>query len=219
MHEYHPAFLEPADKIWRYIDFAKLMSLVERKSLFFVKASKLFDPFEGSLPRFNKQIENRFSIYSENKHKFPTEEGYLNFIKSYPDAGYKQLKPITLINSWHMSEYESAAMWDLYSQRNAGVAIQSTFKRLSECFKDNTSDIIWIGKVNYIDFEKEWMNEWNVYEAFVVKRKPFEHERELRAVTSLPWEGEGFGEPILSEADKIREKTKPTIKRKIDPNQ
>ena len=111
------------------------------------------------------------------------------------------------------------AMWDLYSQRNAGVAIQSTFKRLSECFKDNSSDIVWLGKVNYIDFEKEWMNEWNVYEAFVIKRKPFEHEREVRAITSLPWEGEGFGEPILSEADKIREKNNPTVKRKIDPNE
>jgi hypothetical protein len=59
MHKFHPTFLEPADKnvkIWRYIDFAKLMSLVNRKSLFFVKASELFDPFEGSLPRFNRKI-------------------------------------------------------------------------------------------------------------------------------------------------------------------
>lgn len=67
------------------------MSLVHRKSLFFVKASKLFDPFEGSLPKFNKQIENRLAVYSASKDKFATEEGYGKFIKSYTvsEIGYR----------------------------------------------------------------------------------------------------------------------------------
>ena len=30
------------------------------------------------------------------------------------------------------------------------------------------------------------MNEWNTYEAFVIKRKSFEYEQEVRAVTLLP---------------------------------
>jgi hypothetical protein len=218
MHEYHSSFLEPVDKnvkIWRYMDFQKLMSIIDRKSLFFVKASKLFDPFEGSLPKFNRQIENREAVYSRTRGNFASEEQYRFFVNSYANmGGYERRKPITLINSWHISEYESAAMWDLYSHRNAGAAIQSTFKRLSDCLKDNTSDTVWIGKVNYMDFEKEWLNEGNLYDAFMAKRKPFEHERELRAITSLPLKS-----LIKSKADRIREKTNPTPKRIIDPNQ
>jgi hypothetical protein len=130
------------------------------------------------------------------------------------------LKPTTLINSWHINEYESAAMWDLYSRQNAGIALQTTFKRLSESFKDNKDDTIWIGKVNYIDFKKVWMNESNIYEGFVIKRRSFEHEHELRAITALPQEGFGEGERILDESHKLRELTSPTTpKRKVNSNQ
>ena len=92
------------------------------------------------------------------------------------------------INPWHYNEYESAAMWSLYSHENAGIAIQSTTRRLSECFKDNNEDPIWIGKVQYLDFSVDWMNEWNnnLFQAFVTKRKSFEYEKEIREVTCLP---------------------------------
>ena len=77
-------------------------------------------------------------------------------------------------------------MWNLYSHENAGIAIQSTTTRLSKCFRDNNDDTIWIGKVHYLDFSKDWMNEWNnLFQAFVTKRKSFEYENEIRAVTCL----------------------------------
>jgi hypothetical protein len=79
-------------------------------------------------------------------------------------------------------------MWSLYSHENAGIAIQSTTRRLSECFKDNNEDIIWIGRVEYVDFSVDWMNELNnnLFQAIVTKRKSFEYEKEIRAVTCLP---------------------------------
>jgi hypothetical protein len=41
--------------------------------------------------------------------------------------------------------------------------------------------------VQYLDFSKDWMNEWNdLFQAFVTKRKSFEYENEIRAVTCLP---------------------------------
>jgi len=219
LYEKHPTFSEPDPNaiVWRYIDFPKLVSLLDRKALFFVKASKLIDPFEGTLPEFNKI--SRPSVYAGYKDKFPDDESFNKFIDSVHDLEqtFKLLKPTTLINSWYINEYESAAMWDLYSHRNTGIAIQSNFKNLSESFKDNKDDVVWIGKVNYIDFNKEWMNEWNVSEAFIIKRKSFEHEHELRAITCLP--EIGFGDPILSESDKLRERISPVPKRKLDPAQ
>ena len=43
-------------KLWRYMDFAKFVSLLESRALFFVRADKLDDPFEGALSEVNKAI-------------------------------------------------------------------------------------------------------------------------------------------------------------------
>jgi hypothetical protein len=63
---------------------------------------------------------------------------------------FRLYREVVLINGWHYNEYESAAMWNLYSHENAGIAIQSTTTKLSKCFEDNKKDTIWIGKVQYL---------------------------------------------------------------------
>jgi hypothetical protein len=84
----------------------------------------------------------------------------------------------TFINCWHMNEHESAAMWKLYAQTNEAVAIQSTYQYLRNCLPEN----VFVGVVNYIDYETQWLPEDNIFWPFVHKRKSFEHERELRAL-------------------------------------
>ena len=39
--------------LWRYMDVAKFADLLESKALFFARANKLEDPFEGSWPDAN----------------------------------------------------------------------------------------------------------------------------------------------------------------------
>ena len=56
-------------------------------------------------------------------------------------------RKLTLINCWYQSEYESDAMWQLYS--NNGIAIQTTFGKLKNSFK-NSNDNVLIGQVKYI---------------------------------------------------------------------
>ena len=74
----------------------------------------------------------------------------------------------------------------LYSQRNASIAIQTTCHRFSRSLEENYEGRVHIGKVENIDYDKEWMNEWKTFEAFVIEGKSFEHEQEVRAVTLLP---------------------------------
>ena len=81
-----------------------------------------------------------------------------------------------------MNDYESAAMWKLYLKTDEGVAIQSTFKRLTESFFDYAEHDVHIGTVKYIDYEAEWLPEGYSFYPFLHKRKSFEHERELRAI-------------------------------------
>jgi len=192
MHELHPTFRPPSDmdgKIWQYMELAEFVSMLHRKALFFIKANKLRDPYEGIIPQFNDVI--RSSEYNKvQKQNFQSQDQSNHFIERLPQTMIQQFqlyRELILINPWHYNEYESAAMWNLYSHENAGIAIQSTTRRLSKSFRNNNEDIIWIGKVQYLDFSKDWMNEWNnLFQAFVTKRKSFEYENEIRAVTCLP---------------------------------
>lgn len=112
----------PADAVlWRYMSFTKFVSLLTKKSLFFARADKLGDPFEGSLSQVN--IDLRPEIYKNN---LPEEYQKLlaNFIKD--------LRRFVLVNCWHENEYESDAMWKLYSGDRDGVAIRTDFQSLAD---------------------------------------------------------------------------------------
>lgn len=77
-----------------------------------------------------------------------------------------------------MSDYESEAMWKLYSKDNTNaVAIQTTYQRLYEAIGKDPK--ISIGKVKYIDFSKQFSS---VNNAFWFKRKSFEYEKEVRLI-------------------------------------
>jgi hypothetical protein len=192
MHAQHPTFRLPPNmdgKIWQYMELAEFVSMLHRKALFFVKANKLRDPYEGIMPQFNNLI--RSPGYSkENQQQSQSQEQSSRYIQKLPQIMIQQFhlyRELVLVNPWHYNEYESAAMWNLYSHENAGIAIQSTTRKLSKCFNDNKEDTIWIGKVQYLDFSKDGTNEWdNLLQAFVTKRKSFEYENEIRAVTCLP---------------------------------
>jgi hypothetical protein len=83
-----------------------------------------------------------------------------------------------LVNSWHMSEYESAAMWKVYTGSNEAIGIQTTFEKL-RCFMP---DWVFMGTVNYIDYDKAIIAEANAFNFITIKRYSFDYERELRAV-------------------------------------
>lgn len=153
-------------KILKYADiwiFSKFVSLLDTKKLFFPSVEQLSksDPFEGQIPK-----------------NFPKIQG--------DDIWNKEFRNDVCINSWHMNYGESDAMWKLYLKNENGIAIQSTYKRLTESFNDSQNEI-YIGKVKYIDYDK-WKipenSKLNAFIPFILKRESFEHEKELRALTS-----------------------------------
>jgi len=77
-----------------------------------------------------------------------------------------------------MNEHESAAMWRLYSKSDDAICIQTTFKELAEALPD----YVFVGEVNYIDYETGIIPEKNKLNALLCKRMSFSHERELRAI-------------------------------------
>src|SRR5260221_4443518 len=174
----------PDVPLWRYMDLAKYISMLLTGALYFVRADRLSDPFEGSMSRRN--LELRPELY---KGMGIPEEIWKKLSDFLPTA-----RTWAFINSWHANEHESAAMWRLYSQTTEAIAIQTTFRKLSHVLPDK----VYVGTVEYIDYEKHWMPEGNVFFPFLHKRLSFEHEREVRAVImSLPTNPENHvGSPL-----------------------
>lgn len=173
MYKEHPIFEKPKNenaRIWRYVDFTKFASLLDKSALFFSRADRLGDPFEGSYSKANVKL--RPEVYKEK-----IAPSALKDLSQF----HKVLIKYTAVNCWHLSEYESAAMWKLYLKSNEGIGIRSSYSLLKTALKDESHNVH-IGRVKYIDFQEDWMPEGNTLYPFVHKRKSFEHEKELRAV-------------------------------------
>lgn len=185
MHEKHAVFHAPANenvKIWRYMDSSKFMRLIDKHALFFIRVDQLDDKFEGSYSKY--MFDPAFEENATPEQKKQLENQRTHYI-----AYNKTLRKMTFVNCWHMNEFESAAMWKLYLKSTDGVAIQSTYRRLADCFNGYDETSVFIGTVSYKDYQKEAVplstpeNPYiNMFYPFLHKRKSFAYEQELRAV-------------------------------------
>jgi hypothetical protein len=187
----HESFRVPTNKdvpIWRYLDLAKYLSMLDRRCLFFSRATLVGDPFEGSS---TKPMVSEREYIRANRATDPRLSTFKNIPDSAFDTGsvFKKLVHSYLISCWHMNEHESAAMWKLYSSSNEAVCIQSTYRRLRLCLPQ----YVYIGEVNYINYETEKFSTLNGFNFIMHKRLSFAHERELRAIF---WEMDGTPEAV-----------------------
>ena len=149
--------------LWRYMDFVKFVSLLDKNALFFARADKLGDSFEGYWPI--SAVEGKISS---------SDAATISNI-------YKTLIPLTLISCWHEGSHESNAMWNLYSSETHGIAIRTDFGSLMDSFK---TDYNWMpGRVKYIEYDETSLPAiGDFWRPFLQKRKNFEGEREVRII-------------------------------------
>lgn len=158
--------------IWRYMDFTKFVWTLEKQALWFSRADQLGDRFEGSFTRVNLATRREF-----------WGERYEGPLALALEEQWREGPLYHFINSWHMNEHESAAMWRLYLKSDEGIAIRSTYKRLRDSTVNFPGLPINLLTVKYLDYETEGaIPENEPLAPFAFKRKTFEHERELRAV-------------------------------------
>ncbi len=158
------------------MDFTKFVSLIDSSRLYFTRPDKFDDPFEGSVPKRNL---------------VPFLSGYC-----------RNMREEVAINCWHLSEYESAAIWKLYLKSDEGIAIQSTYSRLRQSFIN--SEPIFLGTVTYIDYEKDEMVGGHVFTPHLHKRRSFEHEREVRAIIDKTLTGDKKNQITIEHGVKIK---------------
>jgi hypothetical protein len=122
-------------ELWRYMDFPKFVSMLQQKALWFTRLDQFPDPYEGRLTK-------------------PTAD-FFEQTKWRGGVHYEKFRQHRCVNCWHLNDYESAAMWELYSKAD-GVAIRSSLSRLLQSFPETVPVRQWGIRgdpVTYVDYD------------------------------------------------------------------
>ena len=154
--------------VWKYLDLSKFLDMLLSKRLFMSRSDKFEDQYEGT---FSEPTFEEIKKIAANNPKF------LDYYKSHREK--------VVISSWHINEYESFAMWQIFTKNNEGLAIQSTIGRLKKAREPERKSEQHIGEVNYIDYKKEYIPFDDTFFPFLFKRKSFQYEREVRIISDV----------------------------------
>ena len=169
----HPSFAnKPAvdADVWRYMDLARFLSLLEDSALTFSRGDVMRDKWEGSFSVVNQMI--RPQLYGVHFEEM--------FAPGRPEQHRESALKSIHMNCWYVAHEESAAMWDIYQREGRGVAIRSTWGALTSSL--DTERMVYGGLVQYVDYSQTFIPEGNMFDAFMHKRLSFAHEREARLV-------------------------------------
>lgn len=169
---------------WKYLDLSKFLDLLLCKQLFMSRSDKFEDQYEGT---FSEPTFEEIRKISDNNPEFLDE--------------YKTRRKNVVISSWHINEYESYAMWHIFTKNNEGLAIQSTIGRLQEALGPENRYDQYIGEVKYIDYKKEYLPFDNNFFPFLFKRKSFQYEREVRIISDLSEHNLNINEGVKANVD------------------
>lgn len=168
--------ITPSTLLWRYMTFEKFCWLLETSKLYHTRLDQFRDPFEGAVTNAYARMRDA----GEMTPHFGSKE--------HEPWTFQSLRLRQFATCWHASENESDALWQIYASGGAGVAITSSIERI-KLSVDLTSYAYGIlGEVEYVDFETHDM--WRDKSSTAIrpghlKRKSFEHEREVRGIIGI----------------------------------
>lgn len=179
------------------MDLAKFISLLDCEEIYFVRGDRFEDKLEGSYSKPTIQKIDKLIHAFLNFGGIEIFQSELRVILNL----INQINRLSVfISCWHMNEYESYAMWDLYNKDGKGIAIQSTVDKIQaslDTINNDDSLNITAGKVHYLDFESEEFKavpldiqglqsessfsiSIKALYIFLHKRISFSHEKEMR---------------------------------------
>ncbi len=175
----HPSFVQPGNletPVWRYMSFTKFVSLLDTKKLYFARADRLDDPFEGSLAGLTFPPGRVLMRSTAEEAKLAEEQARAR------QEERTRLRKRICVSCWHMNAYESALMWSSYTRNNEGIAIRTTYQSLCASFTDARN--VHVGAVAYIDHSSSSGPDYTSddFQPFMHKRRSYEGEHEVRAV-------------------------------------
>lgn len=187
MYKENPNINLPVNRdtvVWKYLDLSKFLDLLMSQKLFMSRSDKFEDQYEGT---FSEPTFEEIKKIAENNPEFLDV--------------YKTQRKNVVISSWHINEYESFAMWQIFTQNSEGLAIQSTIGRIQESLHLENQFEQHIGEVNYIDYKKEYIPFDDDFFPFLFKRKSFQYEREVRIISNLSSHNLNINEGVKIDVD------------------
>jgi hypothetical protein len=172
-YQAHPSFTEPEPgtaRLWRYMDLAQFLLILEKEELFFPSVATLAeaDPYEG------EPLPAKFRA---------AQAGGPDDLRTFR-VHCEIFKHLNFYNSWHMNDDESDAMWKLYLKGSQGIAIQSTVERVKASFQNTVTHTVYMALVEYIDYENFMPTSMPFGSSdYMYKRRAFRHEQEVRIGT------------------------------------
>lgn len=117
-YEPHSLIETPPDDevVWRFLEFAKFLALIEQSSLWFSRADLLDDSREGEFT----------DVELEHLQKLISQAGPTGAGAGRVTATFKATRSQCFVHCWYMKPHESAAMWKLYAPGGGGIAVKSS---------------------------------------------------------------------------------------------
>jgi hypothetical protein len=202
------------DFIWKYLDFYKFLYLIEENKIFFSRIDQFDDPLEGLSDKiiFDLWVCNHTPNFEIMNPAIPLDKRQQ--IVANAKQGIKNIKEVASITQraqfascWYLSQRESRAMWDLYSDLGS-VAVRFEAKELIQIIKDQARkdsdrnyNYMTIGNVYYRDLYPPEFDQNRPFEPqnnFSINKKDssYSHENEFRFVINskkVIAENIGFG--------------------------
>ena len=175
--------------LWRYMSFEKFVSILKTESLFYTRACKFKDIFEGLTPQLIMDAYKKaLSRHTPEEHR----PGVMKILEIKDKH--------VMCNCWHRNEEESKTMWDEYSVGNDSIAIKTTMGKMKNSSLATDFDVF-IGKIKYLSestYDEHYIHnflksignssasdkKWTYFPYFH-KRKKFEYECEVRIIIDI----------------------------------
>lgn len=106
--------------LWRYLKVERFKELISTSKLYFAPISDFKDLFEGAISYSADGRKHPHDLF----HEFSLAE------EVAIDENFRNLAWQTKASCWHLSGHECAAMWQIYTAKDKGVAIVTTVGRI-----------------------------------------------------------------------------------------
>ena len=162
--------------LFRYMDFISFYALLRNQTLFFKRLDHYTDKLEGQL--FDETVSAHMEWLLSKDPVHDLKDATQRALKNAEHI--KLYRQWTLSNSWNMDDNESYAMWKIYLRGSSeGVAIKTTFKKLTAQLKKNPDFVCTGGMVTYEALKHFDVGQFSVS---ANKRPPYAYEKEYRAL-------------------------------------
>ena len=164
--------LQESQKLWRYMDLSKFISLLEKEALWLARSDTFRDKREGRFPDDMRQtIEEVFKSFDES------DDSRVRNADDFQDYIQKN----TFLSCWHKNFDENMVMWEIYGRENNAVAIQTTINDLANSIDDSNlrGYSLSLKNVSYLR-PVEISGVVPYEECFFIKRPHFSFEQEVR---------------------------------------